>query len=71
VPGGTFFGSPVCAGDTLFCVSKRGNVIALSASDQFKLLANNELGEKSDATPAISGGNMYVRTYSHLICVGK
>lgn len=71
VPGGTFFGSPVCAADTLFAVSKRGNVIALAASDEFKLLANNELGEKSDATPAISGGRMYVRTYGHLVCVGE
>jgi outer membrane protein assembly factor BamB len=70
VPGGTFFGSPVCAGDTLFAVSKRGNAIALSASDQFKLLANNDLGDKSDATPCVSGGKMYVRTYGQLFCVG-
>lgn len=71
VPGGTFFGSPVCASDTLFAISKRGNVIALSATDKFQLLANNELGEKSDATPAISGGRMFVRTYGQLFCVGE
>jgi outer membrane protein assembly factor BamB len=70
IPGGTFFGSPVIAGDTLFALSKRGNLIALSATDQFQLLANNELGEKSDATPAIAGGRMYVRTYGHLVSVG-
>jgi outer membrane protein assembly factor BamB len=70
VPGGTFFGSPVIAGDKLFALSKRGNLIALSASDQFELLANNQLGDKSDATPAISDGRMYVRTYGHLFSVG-
>jgi outer membrane protein assembly factor BamB len=70
VPGGAFFGSPVISGDKLFALSKRGNLIALSATDQFKLLANNELGDKSDATPAISNGRMYVRTYGHLLSVG-
>lgn len=71
LPGGTVFGSPVCAGDTLFAVSKRGNAIAVSASDEFRLLANNELGDKSDATPAIAGRRMYLRTYNHVFCVGE
>ena len=68
--GGSFFGSPVCAGDTLYCVSKRGEVIAVAAADEFKLLGKTDLGEKSDATPAVAGGRMYLRTYGHLICVG-
>jgi outer membrane protein assembly factor BamB len=71
VPGGTFFGSPVIAGDTLFGVSKKGTAVALSASDQFKLLATSELGDKTDATPAVSGGRMFVRTYGHLFCIGS
>lgn len=71
LPGGTFFGSPVCAGDTIFAVSKRGNLVAFASADEFKLLGNNDLGEKSDATPAIADGRMYVRTYGHLVCVGK
>jgi len=69
VPGGTFFGSPVFTGGKLFAVSKRGNVIVLSAADEFQLLGNNDAGEKSDATPAVANGRMYVRTYSHLLCV--
>jgi hypothetical protein len=28
------------------------------------------LGEKSDATPAIANGRMYIRTLNHLICIG-
>ena len=70
LPGGTFFGSPVVAGDTLLCVSKRGDLVALSATDKFQLLGNTELGDKSDATPALAGGRMYVRTYGHLISLG-
>lgn len=71
VPGGTFFGSPVGVGDTLFAVSKRGNLVSVAAADQFKVLGDHDLGEKSDATPAISGGRMYVRTYGQLHCLGK
>jgi outer membrane protein assembly factor BamB len=65
-----FFGSPVCAKGKLYCVSKRGEVFVVDATaDKFNLLARNELGEQSHATPAVAGGSMYVRTLSHLVCV--
>ena len=31
----------------------------------------NQLGEKSYATPAVAGGKMYLRTFSHLLSIGK
>jgi len=34
------------------------------------VLARNPLGERSRSTPAISGGRMFLRTESQLICVG-
>ena len=37
---------------------------------EYRLLAKNELGEPSRSTPAVSGGKLFLRTYSHLICVG-
>jgi outer membrane protein assembly factor BamB len=70
LPGGGFFASPVCAGGKLYCVSKRGDVVVLSASEKFELLAHNELGEKTHATPAVAGDRMYLRTQGHLYCVG-
>ena len=70
VGGGTYFGSPVCVGDRLYCISKRGEVVVLAAGEKFQALARNDLGEKSNATPAVAGGRMYLRTYGKLICVG-
>lgn len=67
---GSFFGSPVCAGGNLYCVSKRGEVVVVRASDKFELLARNDLGEASHATPALAGGRIVLRTTSHLISVG-
>ena len=45
-------------------------MVALSADRRYRLLARNELGEPTSATPAFAGGRMYVRTESTLLCVG-
>lgn len=68
--GGVFYGSPVCVGDKLFCVEDAGTVICLSASDTFQELGRFDLKDDCRSTPAIAGGKMYVRTFSHLFCVG-
>ena len=69
--GGNFSGSPVLVGDRMFCISEEGTVHVVQASKDFKPLAKNDLGESSYTTPAISGGKMYVRTFGHLLSVGK
>lgn len=68
--GASFYGSPVCVNDKLYCVSKKGEVFVVSAGDKYQMLARNPLGELAHTTPAISGGRMFVRTYSHLVCIG-
>lgn len=65
-----FHGSPVCVDGKLYCTSWKGEVFVVSAGDQFKLLAKNELGEASRSTPAVANGRMYVRTESTLFCIG-
>jgi outer membrane protein assembly factor BamB len=69
VPG-EFFASPVCAGDRLFGVDKTGVVVVVAAADKFQLLAGNPLEEATQATPAIAGGRMFIRTLEHLHCIG-
>jgi outer membrane protein assembly factor BamB len=68
--GGDFFGSPVCVDGRLFCVSSRGEVVVVDASDHFQILAKNPLGETCHSTPAVSGGRMYVHTTKHLVSIG-
>ena len=68
--GADFYASPVCVHDRLYCTSKDGVVFVLATSETFKLLARNSLGELTYATPAIAGGRMYLRTYSHLMSLG-
>jgi len=75
---GNFFGSLVCCGEKLFLISKEGEAFVMRTGDKFELLAQNKLDwEDSDAhypplstTPAVAGGRMYVRTYTHLASIG-
>jgi outer membrane protein assembly factor BamB len=67
---GSYYSSPVCAGDRLFNVSRDGEMIVLNAARQFKLHSQNRLPEGSHATPALAHGRMYLRTFSTLMSVG-
>lgn len=71
-PGATalFYGSPVWVEGKLYNMSRKGDLFVVSAGDQFEQLGCSPLGELSHATPALANGRMYLRTYSHLICVG-
>ena len=69
--GGTFFGSPICVDGRLFAIDNKGTVVVVAASPNYKLLAKNPLGEASQATPAVSGGKLLLRTESRLIAIGN
>jgi outer membrane protein assembly factor BamB len=69
--GGDYFSSPVRVADRVYNVSVDGEVVALAASSEYKLLGRSPLGETTRATPAVAGGRMYLRTESHLLAVGQ
>ena len=68
---GPYYGSPVCVNGRLYNMTTRGDLVILATGDQFRQIARIPLGEGSQATPAVSGGRMYLRTATHLISVGK
>ncbi len=68
---GNFFCSPIWVDGRLFSVSRQGDVVVVDAKpDGFKELARFPLGDGSHATPAISGGRMYLRTEKFLFSIG-
>jgi len=69
-PSGRFFGSPVWVDGKLYCITTDGDVVVVRAAETYELLAVNPLGETSHSTPAVAGGRMYLRTFSHLFSVG-
>ena len=52
-------------------VTSRTGVTAVFRPDpqKIELLATNDLGERSNATPAISDGQIFLRTDAHLYCI--
>ena len=72
-PSGNYV-SPVIADGKLYQFIKNGGCYVIDAKPEFKLLASNHMaedGSEFNATPAISGGKMFVRSNRHLYCIGN
>jgi outer membrane protein assembly factor BamB len=65
-----FSASPVAADGKIYFVSEEGQVHVVKAGPAFEVLAVNDLGEVTMATPAISDGVLYFRTRSSLVAIG-
>ena len=65
--GGTYWATPVIAGNYLYCINYDGKakVVAIGG-EQGKVVATNDFEEKIQGTPAIAGNAMYVRSDAHL-----
>lgn len=67
---GEYYASPVAADSKLYLASAEGKVTVVKAAAEWDVLAVNDLDEEIHATPALSGGRIYVRTHSGLYCFG-
>jgi outer membrane protein assembly factor BamB len=63
--------SPVLIDGKVYAISEDGVVYVFEAAPIFKLLAKNALGEPVSATPAVADNRLFIRTKTHLICIGK
>ena len=70
LPGG-HSPSPVSADGLVYFVSDRGVTTVIRPSETFAVIAKNELGEPVSASPAISQGQIFLRTHQHLYCIGS
>jgi outer membrane protein assembly factor BamB len=68
---GTYSGSPVLADGKVYVTNEDGLTSVFRAGPKFELLAENDLGEYCLSSPAISDGQIFLRTSGHLYCVGK
>jgi outer membrane protein assembly factor BamB len=69
--GNGFSASPVAADDKLYLFNEDGDVIVVKAGREFAQLAVNSMGDLLMATPALSGGVMYLRTAHSLFAIGR
>jgi outer membrane protein assembly factor BamB len=62
--------SMVLAGDRLYVINQGGDAFVLRASPKFEVLATNSIGETTMASLVPSDGEIFIRTYQHLWCIG-
>ena len=69
--GGVFTASPVAADGKIYLLSEDGQTIVLAAGPMPRVLARNRLNARQLASPAISGGRIFIRTDDAVIAIGK
>jgi len=71
---GLIYGSPVLADGKIYYVSQRKGTYVVAAKPKFELLAHNVFDDDSsrtNASPAVSNGQLLLRTDQNLYCIGK
>ncbi|MDA7492983.1 serine/threonine protein kinase, partial [bacterium] len=71
--GGADYSSPVAADGKIYYFKSDGTAYVINASDKFELLATNQTsdsGETFHGTPALSNGQIILRSDKHLYCIG-
>ncbi len=65
-----FSGSPVAAGGRLYATDEDGKTYVIALGPEFKVLAQNELGENVMSSAAVVDGVIYIRGRNHLFAIG-
>jgi outer membrane protein assembly factor BamB len=69
--GGNFSASPIVAGDRIYFQNEEGIGYVVKAGKTCQLLATNDLGERTLASPAAIDGALILRSEAHLWRIGK
>jgi len=72
VEGPDHWGSVVMAAGRLYVTNQQGQTVVFAPDpEKFEKLAVNDLGERSNSTPAISNGEIFIRTAAALYCISE
>jgi outer membrane protein assembly factor BamB len=68
---GTYSGSPVLADNKIYVTNEDGVTMVVRAGPKFEILAQNDFGEYTLSSPAISEGQLFIRTDKALYAIGR
>jgi outer membrane protein assembly factor BamB len=68
---GVFFASPVAGDGKIYFVSQTGETFVVRAGREPEILARNDVGERLVASPAISNGQIFLRSDGRLFAIGR
>jgi outer membrane protein assembly factor BamB len=67
---GQYFASLVASSDAVYFTNNEGLTTVVAAEGAFWMLAQNPLGEETLASMAVAGGELLIRSASHIYAVG-
>ncbi len=73
MPAGDY-ASPIAVGDKIYLLMRDGTLYVIVAGEKFELVAKNAFDTDEslfNATPAVSDGDLFVRSEGKLYCIGK
>jgi outer membrane protein assembly factor BamB len=65
------YASPVAAAGRIYFTSREGTTLVAKNQASLEVLATNRLADGIDASPAIVGNQLFLRTHRHLVCVAE
>ncbi|HWS88304.1 MAG TPA: PQQ-binding-like beta-propeller repeat protein [Pyrinomonadaceae bacterium] len=71
VKPGSYSASPVLADGKIYVTNEDGVTSVIKAGPQFEVLAENDLAEYTLSSPAVSEGQLFLRTSGHLYAIGQ
>lgn len=68
---GAYWSSPIYADGLIYCFSQEGQMLVFKAEREFNLVAKSKLAEGSNASPAVAGNSLIVRSKSHIYRIDR
>lgn len=68
---GTYSSSPVLADGKIYATNEDGLTTVIKAGPRFEILAENDFNDYCLSSPAVSDGQIFIRTAQALHCIGK
>ena len=68
---GTYSASPVLADGKIYVTNEDGLTVVVKAGPMFQVLGENDFDDYTLSSPAISDGQIFIRTMKFLYCIGS
>lgn len=64
------YASPVASGDRIYVLGREGTCVVLKKGPKLEIIATNALEDRTDASIAFSGKDLFIRGHQNLYCIG-
>lgn len=65
------YASPVAAGGHVYLVGRNGTTVVIKDADTLEIVATNVINDPTDASPALVGNQLFLRSRQNLYCIAE